>query len=154
MWPTYRPSMGQDLLRGALGGGGMDETDRRRPLRRRNLDVSFINKFVHRGPAAPLGCRPPVLYQRPHRRLDSSAQLQLESTAMIFRPRLHAQAKYYLQLNIFTTSISFVHMLYMFFLLFQSPSTCSGDWQCQHVCAMFPSPSISSGAWPCQSKGR
>jgi hypothetical protein len=99
----------------------MDETDRRRPLRRRNLDVSFINKFVHRGPAAPLGCRPPVLYQRPPRRLDSSAQLQLESTAMIFRPRLHAQAKYYLQLNIFTTSISFVDMLYMFFLLFQSP---------------------------------
>jgi hypothetical protein len=66
--------------------------------------------------------------------LNSSAQLQLESTTTIFRPRLHTQAKCYFQLNIFTASINFVDLLYMLFCSSDpSPSTCPVAWQCQHI---------------------
>jgi hypothetical protein len=55
-------------------------------------------------------------------------------TIMIFRPRLHTQAKCQFKLNILMTSISFAYLLYMFSLLLRSlPSTCPGVWTCHHV---------------------
>jgi hypothetical protein len=55
--------------------------------------------------------QPSATHQRP-RQLTDLVDL---FNASIFRPRLHTQAMYYLQLNIFTTSISFDDLLYMLF---------------------------------------
>jgi hypothetical protein len=75
------------------------------------------------------------------------------------------QAKCQFSLNIFTTSIYFVNLLYMPWLLFRSlpldmfgglamPTRRSPDLRVPIFlsCAMFPSPSTCSGACPCQSK--
>jgi hypothetical protein len=96
--------------------------------------------------------------------LDGSSQLQLESTTTTFRPRLHAQAKCYFQLNIFTASINFVDLLTCFSALpIPPPRYARGLAMPTHrspvrgiqflSCAMFPSHSTCSGACPCQSKG-
>jgi hypothetical protein len=106
--------------------------------------------------------------------VSRSTQLHLASPAIskttttsTRRPsRLHAQAKFYLQLKIyFTASISFVDLLYMLCLLFRSlpldmlgglamPTRRLPDLRVQlfQSCAMPPS--TCSGACPCQSKGR
>jgi hypothetical protein len=101
--------------------------------------------------------------------LDGSAQLQLESTTTIFRPRLRQDTqakcqftvKYFYGFNFFCK-----HALHDFLLFRSLPLDMLGglemltrrspDLRVQIFlsCAMFPSPSTCSGAWPCQSKGR
>jgi hypothetical protein len=73
-------------MRGALGGS-IDETDLYGVA---TLMSASSMSLCTADQAALPGCKPPVLYQRPSRRLDSSAQFQLESTTTIFHPpRLH-----------------------------------------------------------------